>query len=123
MASPTITVEDLMARPYRKIVSGTPADGYVAEAPELERCIGLGETETEALDGLHQAMESWFEAAIAEGRTIPEPGDQNASFSGNLRLRMPRSLHAQAARIADREGVSLNTFLLTSIAVQVGAKK
>lgn len=72
---PAPSVAELMARPYKKVVVGTPDDGYVAEAPELDRCLGLGETEEEALEGLRQAMESWFEAAIGEGHPIPEAGD------------------------------------------------
>lgn len=34
-------------------------------------------------------------------------------FSGQLRLRMPKSLHAELTRAAENEGVSLNTYLIS----------
>lgn len=42
------------------------------------------------------------------------------SHSGRLMLRMPPSLHAELARAAEEEGVSLNTFILGVLAASVG---
>jgi hypothetical protein len=39
------------------------------------------------------------------------PAEGEAGHSGRLLLRMPQSLHAELARAAEREGVSLNTFI------------
>jgi HicB family len=39
------------------------------------------------------------------------PPDDETSHSGRLLLRMPQSLHAELARAAEREGVSLNGFI------------
>jgi hypothetical protein len=46
------------------------------------------------------------------GREDPEP----PGHSGRLLLRMPQTLHAELARAADREGVSLNTFITGALA-------
>jgi RNA polymerase sigma-B factor len=46
--------------------------------------------------------------------TRPEP-----THSGRLMLRMPGSLHADLARAAEREGVSLNSFIVGSLAAAV----
>jgi hypothetical protein len=42
-------------------------------------------------------------------------------YSGKLVLRMPKSLHRHAAFAANRDGVSLNQFIVSSVAEQVGA--
>jgi RNA polymerase sigma-B factor len=45
--------------------------------------------------------------------------DDEASHSGRLLLRMPQSLHAELAREAEREGVSLNGFITGALASAV----
>src|SRR4026207_2447333 len=40
--------------------------------------------------------------------------------SGRLLLRMPAALHAELARTAEREGVSLNQFITRTLAGRVG---
>lgn len=42
------------------------------------------------------------------------------SPSGRLLLRMPAALHAELARWAEREGVSLNQFITQSLAGRIG---
>jgi len=41
-------------------------------------------------------------------------------YSGQLRLRMPTSLHREIAERAEKEGVSLNTYMLYLLAKGVG---
>lgn len=43
-----------------------------------------------------------------------------ASPSGRLLLRMPAALHAELARTAEREGVSLNQFITRTLAGRIG---
>lgn len=43
-----------------------------------------------------------------------------ASPSGRLLLRMPAPLHAELARWAEREGVSLNQFITRALATRIG---
>lgn len=51
--------------------------------------------------------------AKKRGQSFPAPRKR---FSGNRRLRLPESLHARLAREAEREGVSLNQWLVTRLA-------
>jgi predicted HicB family RNase H-like nuclease len=44
-----------------------------------------------------------------------------ARASGAIALRLPKSLHRQAALCAARDGVSVNQWLLMAIAAHVGA--
>ena len=56
------------------------------------------------------------------GPTMAAPADSEPprSHSGRLLVRMPPSLHAQLARTAEREGVSLNTLVTGALAGAVG---
>jgi hypothetical protein len=67
-------------------------------------------------------MAAWISAALKEGRNIPEPRSE-ASHSGRLLLRMPRTLHAALTKAAERENVSLNQFITDSLASVVGWRR
>jgi hypothetical protein len=50
---------------------------------------------------------------------VPKPAEPVSEKSGQLILRLPKSLHQALANEADAEGVSLNQLLLSKIAVQL----
>jgi hypothetical protein len=51
-----------------------------------------------------------------------EPDDRaKPAPSGRLLLRMPRTLHADLAQAAEREGTSLNQYITAALATKVGA--
>jgi len=50
-------------------------------------------------------------------------GDSTADYSGQLRLRLPRSLHAHLSKLAAVEEVSLNNLLLALISVGLGRRQ
>lgn len=93
-------------------------EGYVANVPDLPGCSAWGETEADAIREAHDAISAWLEAAQAAGRAIPEatPPQDDAGYSGRFLVRLPRRLHADLARNAKREGVSLNQYLLFLLA-------
>lgn len=66
-------VARLAARPYRKVIRGNEAEGFLAEAPELAGCVTAGATMEEAAMMLRDAMEGWIECALADGQAVPEP--------------------------------------------------
>lgn len=47
--------------------------GYIADIPDLEACSAFGETPLEALKEVQKAKDAWIQAAIAEGKPIPQP--------------------------------------------------
>jgi RNA polymerase sigma-B factor len=57
--------------------------------------------------------------APAEAEPTQE-GKSRASHSGRLMLRMPQSLHAELARAAEREEVSLNQYITNALSAAVG---
>ena len=60
-------------------------------------------------------MEEWVAAALESGAEVPEPR-RTSTHSGRLLLRMPKDLHAELARKADREEVSLNSLITAMLA-------
>ena len=89
--------------------------GFLAEYPDLPGCMADGETIEEALHEGEDAVNAWLATAKAEGVKIPEP-NKFRKYSGQFRARLPISLHAELARRAEVEGVSLNTLAITLLA-------
>lgn len=86
--------------------------GYFATHPALDGCMAEGATLTETIANLADSREVWIATRLDNGYSVPEPRTRRSS--GNISLRMTPSLHARLAKLADRDGVSLN-FLITSI--------
>ncbi len=97
-------------------------EGYIANLPDLPGCSAWGATEAEAIAQAHDASAAWIKAAKAAGRAIPEPTTplDEASYSGRFLMRVPRHLHAELARNAKRQGVSLNQYVLYLLAARQG---
>jgi RNA polymerase sigma-B factor len=91
--------------------------GWSAQVEELPGCTAQGATPQEAAAGVEAAIADWVAEAKAQGREVPKP--RSASHSGRLLVRMPQSLHAELARAAEREEVSLNQFITGSLASAV----
>ena len=94
-----------------RLVWSDEDEGYIATAPELEGVSAFGETLEDALSELAIARGVWIEEACESGRDLPAPLIL-PSYSGQFRLRLPRSLHGWLAARADLEGVSLNTLVV-----------
>lgn len=94
--------------------------GYLVEFPDLPGCISDGETVDEAITNSMEAKAEWLAAAKELGRQIPEAGGQ---LSGKWVQRVPRSVHARLVERAEREGVSLNTLVVSLIAEGLGKKR
>ena len=121
-SQPDRTVERYLALPYHVTLvrDGDGDDGpWVAQVEELAGCTSRAETAEQAASGIQQAMSDWITEALREGREVPEPKPVD-EHSGRLLLRMPRTLHAELTRLAEREGVSLNQFITDALASAVG---
>lgn len=95
--------------------------GFLAEYPDLPGCMADGESIEEALSEGEDAVKAWIATAKAEGAEIPEP-NRFRKYSGQFRARLPISLHAELAKRAEMEGVSLNTMAITLLAAGLAAK-
>lgn len=104
------SIDELMNLPYRiEVVQDADEGGYFVAVPELKGCMSSGDTLESAVTNLSDAKRAWFEAALAEGYPIPVPGDAEA-YSGQFKLRIPKSLHKELAEHSKREGVSMNQY-------------
>lgn len=86
--------------------------GYVAQIKDLPGCLTQGETLEETMANINEARELWIETAYEAGDDIPLPISDD-SYSGRLLVRMPKSLHRRLAETAEREGVSLNHYIVS----------
>jgi len=55
-------------------------------------------------------------ASAAKASSHEKASSRESSHSGRLLLRMPRALHAQLAAKSDAEGMSLNQYIVESLA-------
>lgn len=104
------TLDDYMAMPYRmEIVEDKDEGGFVASYPDLPGCITCAETAETAIINALNAKKAWIEAALEDGIPIYEP-DNLEDYSGQFKLRIPRSLHRLLAEHSKREGISMNQY-------------
>ena len=96
----------------------SPEDkAWIAEVYDLPGCLAHGKTQAAAVKAAAEAAELWVEVAHEEGREVPTPSTEE-SASGQLLLRIPKSLHGRLRRAAEREGVSLNQHLVALLAAR-----
>lgn len=113
--------EEYLKEPYSRVLIPDDESGtYTAVIFEFPGCIAQGDTPQEAYEHLEDAAKEWIEAALDLKQEIPSPS-QSLSFGGKILLRLPKSLHRQLTLIAEREGVSLNQFIVSALAEKVGA--
>ena len=104
------TLNDYMEMSYRmEIVEDKDEGGFVVSYPELPGCITCGETVEAAVTNALDAKRAWIEAALDEGIQIQEP-DRLEDYSGQFKLRIPRSLHRLLVEHSKREGISMNQY-------------
>ena len=106
------TIEYYMGLPYRlELVPDVAEGGYVASYPELRGCLTSGETAEDALRNAQDCKRQWLIAALEEDFPIPEPASDE-EYSGQFKLRLPKSLHRALAENSKREGISMNQYCL-----------
>ena len=106
------TVDDYMRLPYRmEIVPDTLEGGYAVRFPELPGCLTCGSTTEEAVRNGEDCKREWLTAAIEDGIAIPEPVSDE-EYSGQFKLRIPKSLHKSLAEHSKAEGISMNQYCL-----------
>jgi len=106
------TMDEYMALPYRlELVPDADEGGYVVSYPDLRGCLSTGETIEEAIANAEEAKREWLAAAMEEGYPIPDPSSDEA-YSGQFKLRIPKSLHRQLAMQSKKEGISMNQYCL-----------
>ncbi len=113
-------LNEYLAKPYKmEIVEDPYEGGFVVSFPELPGCLTCGETIEQALANAADAKKVWLEAALEEGIKINEP-DSLKSYSGQFKLRIPRSLHKLLSEHSREEGISLNQYCVYLLSKALG---
>lgn len=97
-------------------------EGYIATCPEFEGLSAFGETAEEALAEAQTALKLFVETFKEKAVTLPEPETVH-NYSGQFRVRLAKSLHAQAARLAAEDGISLNQFVSNAVLAKVSGEE
>ena len=91
---------------------------WVAKIAELPHCLIHADTPEEAMKEIQEVKRDWIKSNLERGLPIPEPRPRR--YSGQLRLRISPSLHKLLTYRAESEGMSLNQYMATSLAMSVG---
>ena len=108
-----------LSLPYRmEIIPDMEEGGYTAKFPDLPGCLTSAETIEELIESASDAKKVWLTAALEDGIEIAEPQQESdlLEYSGQFKLRMPRSLHRSLSVHAKEEGISMNQYCLYLLA-------
>jgi len=101
-----------MALNYKiEIIEDKNEGGFVLSCPELKGCITCAKTLEQGYKMIEDAKKSWFTACIEDKIPIPEPM-RLEDYSGQFKLRIPKSLHKVLAERSKQEGISMNQYCL-----------
>ena len=93
-----------------EVIEDKEEGGYALSCPELIGCVTCADTIQQGFEMIEDAKRCWFTACIEDGIPIPEPYDFN--YSGQFKLRIPKSLHKTLAERSQQEGISMNQYCL-----------
>jgi predicted RNase H-like HicB family nuclease len=93
---------------------------WVARVLELPHCLIHGDTPEEAIKEIQEVKMEWIESNLERVLPIPEPEPESHEYSGQIRLRIPPSLHRQLSYKAAIEDVSLNQYMTAALARSIG---
>lgn len=113
------TLEYYMNLSYKmEIIKDEQEGGYTVAFPDLKGCLTCGNTIEQAIINAEDAKREWFIACMEINCPIPEPSNLKG-YSGQFKLRIPKSLHKELAENAKAEGVSMNQYCATILAKNV----
>ena len=113
------TLEYYMSLPYRmEIIPDMEEGGFTIVYPDLPGCITCADTLEGILSNAEDAKREWISAALEDGIKIAEPSQEHCldEYSGQFKLRMPKSLHRSLSVHAKEEGISMNQYCVYLLA-------
>ena len=103
-------LEYYMNLPYRvEVIEDKEEGGYALHCPELNGCMTFADNIEEGFRLIEDAKRTWLETCLEDGTSIPEPM-RLEDYSGQFKLRIPKSLHQMLAQKSSEEGVSMNQY-------------
>lgn len=96
---------------YPMLIFKEENENYFVEYPDLPGCMSCAPNLQKAIEMGEDAKKCWIETALEEGNEIPEPKELD-DYSGNFRIRMPKTLHKNLVKKAKQEGISMNQYCI-----------
>lgn len=98
---------------------------WIAFHPELGRgtCYAEADSREKAIQSLDEDRYELFKLLLEDGVEIKEPVKEEDSPSGQLLLRIPKSMHKTIKEYAANEGISANQWLVTAISGKLGERR
>lgn len=109
------TIDYYLTLPYRmELIPDAEEGGFTVCFPDLPGCLTCSDTAEGAIASAQDAKAVWIKAALEDGLEIPVPSDEPdlSEFSGQFKLRMPKSLHRSLSVNAKKEGISMNQYCI-----------
>lgn len=94
-----------------EVLRAEEGEGYVLHCPELPGCVTYADTLEEGFKMIEDAKKAWLEACLEDDINIPEP-IRIENYSGQFKLRIPKTLHKTLAERSKAEGISMNQYCL-----------
>lgn len=66
---------------YPVVIHKDPNSDYGVTVPDVPGCFSAGETMSEALDNIHEALALHFEGLVADGEPLPQPQEVDAHLA------------------------------------------
>lgn len=85
---------------------------FISTCTEFPMLSAHGESKEEALTEFQNVLNLAIESYQENGIVLPEP-EKSVIYSGQLRIRLPKSLHKKLAEAANKEHISLNTYIVS----------
>lgn len=102
-----------------RLVQDGGSEMYEARVLELPDVRTYGESYSEAYIGAIEVIRTTQQIFAEKGKSFPEVEPQEDEFSGRVTLRMSKSLHRSVHGRAQRDGVSLNQWLVEAVASRI----
>ena len=108
-------IKQYMQLPYKiDVFPDTEEGGFAVMCPELPGCMTSVSKWEDAYPAIEDAKRCWLWAAMEEGQEIPVPQPLE-TYSGQFKLRVPKTLHRNLAEKAKEQGVSMNQYCVYAL--------
>ena len=101
-------------------------DGYVwmGKFPDVKGCVGGGNTPEEAIKDAYANLEIFLAYLNKSNLPIPTPtnNDVEETYSGKMSYRTSKKTHRALAKLAEKEGVSINSIINEAVIERVTIK-
>jgi len=97
---------------------------FVATIPEFPNLSAFGESQEEAIADAKVVLQMAADSLERDGIAPPAPKVvEHHEYSGQVRLRMPKSLHKELTVTAADEGTSLNAYMVITLVKHLAASQ